>query len=131
MDLLARLGGPAALGRVTDALYERLLADREIGPLLAATHMPAQRERFTAYLVAASRGDEGIPVERLRVAHYGQGVTDRHFSIMAGHLADVLAALGIDAEAAADLLDLIAARRADIVSGSLVAESWDPIDPTV
>lgn len=131
MDLLARLGGPAAIARVTDALYDRLLADPEIGPLFAATHMPEQRLRLTVYLVAACAAQEALPADRLRVAHYNQGVTDRHFSIMAGHLADLLAEAGVDAEAAADLLDLVAARRADVVSDSSVATTWSPIDPDV
>lgn len=131
MDLLARLGGPDAVTAVTDALYDRLLADPELGPLFATTHMPDQRQRLTAYLLAMCVGEEAVPAARLRAAHAEQGVTDRHFSIMAGHLADLLGDLEVESEAAADLLDLIAERRADVVSGSLVAGTWEPVDPSV
>ncbi|HWL45396.1 MAG TPA: hypothetical protein VNQ73_20810 [Ilumatobacter sp.] len=116
MDLLGRLGGAAALAGVTEALYEQLLADPEVGPLFAATHLPEQRHRFAEYLVAACRGNEPTPSQRLHVAHYDQGVTDRHFAIMHGCLTDVLTTAGFDAAATAELLDLIIARRADVVS---------------
>jgi hemoglobin len=129
VDLLDRLGGPTAVRAVADALYDRLLADDEIGPLFAETHLPTQRAALAAYLVAASSGSPEGAGDRLRRAHADHAVTDRHFSIMASHLADVLAAGEIDPEAAADLLDLVAARRADVVSGSTVADTWLPVDP--
>jgi hypothetical protein len=72
-----------------------------------------------------------VPAARLRAAHQRQGVTDRHFSILAGYLADLVVELELDADAAADLLDLVASRRGDVVSDSRVADSWGPIDPTV
>jgi hemoglobin len=131
MDLLERVGGPVAVRAVADALYDRLLADDELGPLFADTHMPTQREALAAYLVGALAGEVTVSAERLRTAHSAQGVTDRHFSIMASHLADLLDEMPIDPETAADVLDLIAARRADVVSGSAVADSWDAIDPTI
>lgn len=127
---LVRLGGSAVVAQVADALYDRLLADDELGPLFASTHMPTQRVALADYLCAALAGDESGAPDRLRAAHAEQHVTDRHFSIMAGHLADALDELGVDAELAADVLDLVAERRADVVSGSAVAESWDPLDPT-
>lgn len=114
---------------VTDALYDRLLADDEIGPLFAETHLPVQRAAMAAYLVALCSGTASSAGERLRLAHADHDVTDRHFSIMASHLADVLAAAGADEEAAADLLELVASRRADVVSESAVADSWLPVDP--
>ncbi|MGK2947239.1 MAG: group I truncated hemoglobin [Acidimicrobiales bacterium] len=131
MELLERLGGPMGVRSVTDALYDRLLADDEIGPLFAETHLPVQRAAMAAYLVALCSGTASSAGERLRLAHVDQGVTDRHFSIMTSHLADVLGAAHADEEAAADLLELVTSRRADVVSVPTVADSGLPLDPGV
>ena len=127
MHLLERLGGPAALRAITDRLYDRLLVDDELGPVFATTHMPTLRGKLADYLVGACVGEVRVSAERLRAAHAAHHVTDRHFSIMASHLADLLDEDGVDSDTAADLLDLIASRRADIVSGSAVAGA-DPFD---
>jgi hemoglobin len=129
MDLLQRMGGPVALRALTDRLYDRLLVDDELGPVFATTHMPTLRPKLADYLIGACLGEDRVSAERLRTAHKAHDVTDRHFSIMASHLADLLAESDVDDDTAADLLDLIASRRADIVSGSAVAAA-DPLDPS-
>lgn len=131
MTLLDRLGGATPVADLAHALYDRLLADDEIGPLFADTHMPTQRQVLATYLVAAFSDGDTVPAERLRAAHREHGVDDRHFSIMAGHVADILDDLGVDSETAADVLDAIAALRSDIVSESVVAGTWDVVDPEV
>lgn len=129
MDLLDRLGGPAAIRAVTDHLYDRLLADDEIGPLFATTHMPEMRRRLGDYLIGACTGEITVSAERLRAAHAEHEVNDRHFSIMASHLADLLDDAGVDAESAADLLDLIATRRDDVVNHPDDVD-WIDLGPT-
>jgi hemoglobin len=131
MDLLVRLGGPTAIRAVADGLYDRLLADDELGPVFASTHMPTMRQRLADYLVGACAGEVTVSAERLRAAHAKHDVNDRHFSIMASHLADLLDDAGIDGDTAADLLDLIADRRGDVVSRSHVVDEWDPLDDTI
>lgn len=118
-DLLGRLGGAPGVARITDALYDRLLTDPATGPLFAATHLPDQRQRLTAYLVAACAGTVAVAAERLRVAHMAQGVHDGHVDRMLVHLADVLAEQHVDAAAGADLLALVESCRSHVVSGSL------------
>jgi len=131
MNLLERLGGPAEVRAVTDELYDRLLADEELGPLFTSTHMPTMRVRLGDYLIGACSGEVTVTAERLQAAHAQHGVNDRHFSIMAGHLADLLEGSGIDDETTADVLDLIADRRSDVVSHSHVADEWNPVDDSV
>lgn len=131
MNLLDRLGGAEPVTRLADALYDRLLVDDEVGQLFAETHMPTQRQALAAYLVGAFSGAETVSAERLREAHRNHGVDDRHFSIMAGHLADLLDEAGVDADTAADVLDMVASLRGDIVSESVVAGTWDVVDPDV
>lgn len=131
MDLLGRLGGPTAIRSVSDELYDRLLADDELGPIFASTHVPTLRQRLADYLIGACVGEVRVSAERLRQAHAEHDVNDRHFSIMASHLADLLDDRGVDPDTAADLLDLIASRRADVVSDSHVADEWAPQDRTI
>jgi hemoglobin len=131
MNLLERIGGPSTIRTVADGLYDRLLADDELGPVFSSTHMPTMRQRLADYLVGACAGEVTVSAERLRAAHARHDVNDRHFSIMASHLADLLADSGIDDDTAADLLDLIAHRRGDVVSHSHVVEEWDPYDDSI
>ena len=131
MNLLERIGGPSTMRMVADGLYDRLLADDELGPVFSSTHMPTMRQRLTDYLIGACVGEVTVSAERLRAAHARHDVNDRHFSIMASHLADLLAESEIDDDTAADLLDLIAHRRADVVSHSHVIDEWDPYDDIV
>ncbi|MCB0955157.1 MAG: group 1 truncated hemoglobin [Ilumatobacteraceae bacterium] len=119
--LLERLGGTGAIQQVATALYARLMADDEVGPLFRDTHMPMQRDKLAAYLVEACGGPLRDAAVSLRTAHAEHQVTDRHFSIMASHLVDLLEELGADPDAAAEFLDLIAARRGDVVSHSQIA----------
>lgn len=128
-DLLTRLGGPDAVRAVANGLYDRLLVDDEIGPLFAETHMPTMRERLAEYLIAALEGREAVSAKRLRAAHAEHQVDDRHFSILASHLVDLLEDARVDPDTAADLLEFIASKRTDIVSHSVVAGGGDPIDP--
>lgn len=131
MDLLTRLGGPTVIRAVSDALYDRLLADDELGPIFTTTHVPTLRLRLADYLIGACVGEVRVSSSRLRAAHAGHDVNDRHFSIMASHLADLLDEMAVDPETSADLLDLIASRRGDVVSGSHVVDEWDPYDNDV
>lgn len=129
MSLLERLGGPEPVTRLANALYDRLLVDAEVGLLFAETHMPTQREALAAYLVGAFSGAPTVSSGRLRDAHREHGVNDRHFSIMASHVADLLEEMSVDADTAADVLDAVAGLRGDIVSQSAVAGAWEIVDP--
>lgn len=129
MSLLDRIGGPEPVTRLAHALYDRLLADSEVGQVFAETHMPTQREALAVYLIGAFSGVPSVSGERLREAHREHDVNDRHFSIMASHLADLLGEMSVDADTAADVLDAVAGLRGDIVSESVVAGTWEILDP--
>ena len=129
MTLLDRLGGAEPVTALANALYDRLLVDDEVGKLFAETHMPTQREALAGYLVGAFSGGDTVSAERLREAHRRHEVNDRHFSILAGHLADLLDESAVDDDTAADVLDAVAALRGDVVSQSVIAGSFDIVDP--
>ena len=86
------------------------------------------RQRLAEYLTGACVGEGSVSAERLRKAHAEHDVNDRHFSILASNLADILAESSIDDDTAADFLDMIADHRGDIVSRSHVVAEWDPYD---
>ena len=129
MNLLERVGGGDAVRTLANALYDRLLVDDVIGEKFTETHMPTQREALAVYLIGAFAGEPTVSAERLRDAHREHDVNDRHFSILAGHLADLLHEAGLDADVAADVLDAVAELRGDIVSESAIAGTWDVVDP--
>lgn len=112
---LDRLGGPDAIAIAVSALYERVWADPELGPYFHQTDRAVQRRRMRDLLLRALGQDAEVSLEALRVAHAGRGITHRQFSILAGHLADVLEELGFGGEEVDDVLALVASARSAVV----------------
>ena len=52
----------------------------------------------------------------MRQVHQGRGITMHHFSLVAGHLADALAAAGVPSETVTEILAAIAPLATEIAS---------------
>ncbi|BBY20949.1 hypothetical protein MSTO_11540 [Mycobacterium stomatepiae] len=53
----------------------------------------------------------------MKQVHQGRGITMHHFSLVAGHLADALAAAGVPPKTVTDILNAIAPLAPEIASG--------------
>jgi hemoglobin len=49
--------------------------------------------------------------------HQGRGITMHHFSLVAGHLAEALAAAGVPSETVTEILSAVAPLAPEIASG--------------
>jgi hemoglobin len=110
-----RIGGHDGIQRAVDALYVRVWADPELGPYFHRTDKDAQRVRLTNLLSSALGGPDTYTGKGLHEAHAGRGITHRHFSLLASHLADVLADLDVDEDTVDDVLSFIASARDEVV----------------
>jgi hemoglobin len=53
----------------------------------------------------------------MKQVHQGRGITMHHFKLVAGHLADALAAAGVPSATVTEILSAIAPLAPDIASG--------------
>jgi len=93
--LYERIGGEQAIAMLVDKFYDRVLADPELAPFFKDTSMDhllnMQREFFTV----AMDGPTQYTGMDLTEAHYGRGITTRHFSRYVQHLTDTLRDIGV------------------------------------
>jgi hemoglobin len=78
-----RVGGREATEAVVEDFYVRALAD-------------GQLRDFFAVALGGHEPRTGAPMKQV---HQGRGITMRHFSLVAGHLADALTAAGVPSAA--------------------------------
>lgn len=110
-----RLGGAVAIARLVGALYDRVQADPELAPYFHTTDMDSQRRRLGEMLTDVLGGPSAPWILDLRTAHLGRGVSNRHFSLLCGHLIDVLAVAGVETDDADDVVEWVGRARPVVV----------------
>jgi truncated hemoglobin YjbI len=114
-DLLG--GDRARLRMVTQAAYERILADDLLAPYFASVDIATQASMLAEFLAMAFGGPDAYRGRDLRTAHaHLDGLTDAHFDRVVDHLAAALRTCGVsegDIATAAAVADTV---RADVLS---------------
>ncbi|ORX04078.1 hemin receptor [Mycobacterium triplex] len=112
-----RIGGHAALEVVVDDFYVRVLADDQLSGFFTGTNMNRLKGKQVEFFAAALGGPEPYTGAPMKQVHQGRGITMHHFSLVAGHLADALAAAGVPPKTVTDILGAVAPLAPEIVSG--------------
>jgi hemoglobin len=95
-SIYARLGGQDAVKLAVDRLFERLIGDPELAPYFADKDVDRHARHVRPFIAAALGGPELYRGRDMAAAHAGLGITDAHFDRTVGHVAAVLAGLGVD-----------------------------------
>jgi hemoglobin len=90
-----RIGGHEALEVVVDDFYVRVLADGQLSGFFTGTNMNRLKGKQVEFFAAALGGPEPYTGAPMKQVHQGRGITMHHFSLVAGHLAEALAAAGV------------------------------------
>ena len=90
-----RLGGMVGIDAVVDLFYDRLVGDPEVAPFFDRVDLRRQRGHLKAFLAAALGGPNAYQGRELGEAHAHLSITDHHVDLVGGHLAAVLAGLGV------------------------------------
>jgi hemoglobin len=93
--LFERLGGMIGIDAVVDHFYDRLVGDPEMAPFFDSVDLARQRNHLKMFLAAALGGPNAYQGRALGEAHAHLGITDHHVDLVGGHLAAVLAGLGV------------------------------------
>ncbi|MBV8789324.1 MAG: group 1 truncated hemoglobin [Mycobacterium sp.] len=112
-----RIGGHEALEVVVEDFYVRVLADDQLSSFFTGTNMNRLKGKQVEFFAAALGGPEPYSGAPMKQVHQGRGITMHHFSLVAGHLSDALAAAGVPAETVTEILSAIAPLAPEIVTG--------------
>ena len=93
--LFRRLGGMLSIDAAVDAFYDRVIADPELAPFFERVDLRDQRRHQKAFLAMALGGPLRSGRRSLADAHAALAIDDHHVDLVLGHLATVLAALGV------------------------------------
>ncbi len=117
-----KIGGHEAIEVVVEDFYVRVLADDQLAGFFAGTNMNRLRGKQTEFFAAALGGPEPYTGAPMKQVHQGRGITMHHFSLVAGHLGDALAAAGVPSATVTDILGAIAPLAPDIASDTSSAK---------
>jgi hemoglobin len=111
-----RIGGHEAIEVVVEDFYVRVLADAQLAGFFTGTNMNRLKGKQVEFFAAALGGREPYTGAPMKQVHQGRGITMHHFSLVAGHLADALAAAGVSPATVTEILGAIAPLASDIAS---------------
>lgn len=74
----------------------------------AGTNMNRLKGKQAEFIAAALGGPEPYTGAPMKQVHQGRGITMYHFGLVAGHLADALAAAGIPSETVTEIFGVVA-----------------------
>ncbi|MCV7413664.1 hemin receptor [Mycobacterium florentinum] len=114
-----RIGGHEALEVVVEDFYVRVLADPQLSGFFTGTNMNRLKGKQVEFFAAALGGPEPYLGAPMKQVHQGRGITMHHFSLVAGHLADALAAAGVPPKTVTDILTAVAPLAPEITSGEV------------
>jgi hemoglobin len=103
-----RIGGHEAIEVVVEDFYVRVLADDQLSGFFTGTNMSRLKGKQVEFFAAALGGPEPYTGAPMKQVHRGRGITMHHFSLVAGHLADALAAAGVPSATVTEILGAIA-----------------------
>jgi truncated hemoglobin YjbI len=96
VSLYERLGGADAIRPVTQAFYQKVLADEALAPYFAFVNMERLIGMQTSFLTMALGGPNHYNGRSLRDAHAGlRDLDDEHFDKVITHLAETLKEFGV------------------------------------
>ena len=96
VSLYDRLGGANAIQPVTQAFYQKVLADEALAPYFAFVNMERLIGMQTSFLTMALGGPSHYNGRSLRDAHAGlRELNDEHFDKVVTHLAQTLKEFGV------------------------------------
>jgi hemoglobin len=111
-----RIGGREAIEVVVEDFCVRVLADSQLSGFFTGTNMNRLKGTQVEFFAAALGGPEPYTGAPMRQVHQGRGITMHHFTLVAGHLADALAAAGVPPPTVTEILGAVGPLATEIAS---------------
>ena len=114
--LYKRLGGEPAILLAVNTFYGKLSKDDDVSHFFKNLDLDKLAKKQVAFMSMAFDGPVDKDVRDLTEAHKGLNLTDHHFDVVAGHLADTLKEIGVTPDLQKEVLDIVEGTR-DAVLG--------------
>ena len=117
--LYERIGGDAAVRTTVMKMYDKILDDAELAPFFDTIDVDTLRLSQSAFVTYAFGGPNHYTGKALRTAHAGSvanGLSDRHFDLVATHLKTAMEELNVPADLIAEALAIVGSTRADVLN---------------
>ena len=118
-SLFDRIGGTTAVRMAVAKMYDKILSDEELAIFFDDIDVDALRRSQTAFVTMAFGGPDHYDGANLRRAHtrlVEQGLSDRHFDAVAGHLEDAMRELGVAESLITEALAIVESTRKDVLN---------------
>jgi hemoglobin len=107
-SIYEQIGGAQPLEAVVENFYGRVLADEQLAGFFSGTNMARLKGKQVEFFAAALGGPDPYTGAPMRQVHQGRGITMRHFTLVAGHLADSLSAADVPEDIIGQIIAAIA-----------------------
>lgn len=118
-SLYERIGGESAMRAAVIKMYDKILSDGELAPFFENIDVNVLRNSQTAFVTFAFGGPNHYTGKTMRSAHANSvknGLNDRHFDLVAGHLKAAMEELGVSADLIAEALAIVETTRSDVLN---------------
>jgi hemoglobin len=117
-SLFERIGGEGAVKATVIKMYDKILDDAELAPFFENINVDKLRLSQSAFVTYAFGGPNHYTGKSLRAAHKGavtQGISDRHFDLVATHLKSAMQELNVPADLINEALTIVGSTRKDVL----------------
>lgn len=117
--LYDRIGGKEAIQLVVQKLYIRILQDPDLSLFFSPGSTEKLKYSQMAFLSYAFGGPHHYTGKNLREAHaplLEQGLSDKHFDLVAHYLKSILQDLQIDESLINEVMTIVSSTRADVLN---------------
>jgi hemoglobin len=118
-DLYDLIGGRQTIWAATESFYRRVLADSRISHFFESTdmaHLRARQSMFISMLLGGRTVYTGKDITAAHAGAHAQGLNDTHFDIFLKHFSDALEEVGVKADKAEKVMNLLESKRDTVLN---------------
>ena len=117
-SLYERIGGAAAVEKLIDDFYVRVVEDEELAPFFKDTEMEKLRRMQKEFFAVALDGPSEYTGRPLSYVHHGRGIKPSHFQRYVDHLNETLEGFEISERDHLDIISRVNTYVDEIVGGA-------------
>jgi len=118
-SLYERIGGDSAVKATVIKMYDKILSDEELAPFFDNVDVDTLRHSQSAFVTYAFGGPNRYTGKAMRSAHASavrNGLSDKHFDLVAGHLKAAMQELNVPDDLIAEALAIVGSTRAEVLN---------------
>ncbi len=118
-SLYEKIGGEKAVEAAVDIFYSKVQSDPDLVPFFDGIDMARQKKMQQKFLTVAFGGPNNYSGNGMRKAHQRpvkQGLNEKHFDKVAGHLQQTLVQLNVPSDLVQEVMTIAASTKNDVLN---------------